>query len=35
LIATGAFVGTGFDKRVETTLVNTSPARLTDLTTRY
>jgi cytochrome c biogenesis protein CcdA len=35
LMATGVFVGTGFDKRVETILVNASPAWLTDLTTRY
>jgi cytochrome c biogenesis protein CcdA len=35
LIATGALVGTGVDKRLETILVNASPTWLTDLTTRF
>jgi hypothetical protein len=35
LILIGALVLAGFDKRVETVLVNASPQWLTDLTTRY
>jgi hypothetical protein len=35
LVVFGALVLTGIDKRVETTLVNTSPQWLTDLTTRF
>jgi|FEC22Drversion2_1045045.scaffolds.fasta_scaffold00125_82 cytochrome c-type biogenesis protein len=35
LIGTGALVGVGFDKQLETILVNASPAWLTDLTTRF
>ena len=35
LLATGIFIITGLDKRVETVLVDASPAWLTHLTTRY
>jgi cytochrome c-type biogenesis protein len=35
LIAAGALVLTGLDKRIETILVEASPAWLTDLTTRF
>jgi len=35
LILIGALVLAGFDKRVETVLVNASPQWLTDLTTRF
>ena len=35
LIFIGALVLAGFDKRVETVLVNASPQWLTDLTTRF
>jgi hypothetical protein len=35
LIAVGLFVLTGFDKRIETILVEASPAWLTDWTTRF
>ena len=34
-IAVGAMILTGVDRRVETTLVNVSPAWLTDLTTQF
>ena len=35
LIVIGAFIVSGFDRRLETILVDTSPQWLTDLTTRY
>jgi cytochrome c-type biogenesis protein len=35
LLVTGVLIITGFDKRLETYLVNASPAWLTDLTTRF
>jgi len=35
LLAVGALILTGLDKRVETVLVDASPAWLTDLTTRF
>jgi cytochrome c-type biogenesis protein len=35
LVATGALILTGLDKRVETILVDASPAWLTELTTRF
>jgi cytochrome c biogenesis protein CcdA len=35
LLTTGLMVVTGFDKRVETALLEVSPAWLTELTTRY
>jgi cytochrome c-type biogenesis protein len=35
LILIGALVLAGFDKRVQTVLVNASPQWLTDLTTRF
>jgi cytochrome c-type biogenesis protein len=35
LILFGAFVLAGFDKHLETVLVNASPQWLTDLTTRF
>lgn len=35
LIVIGALILTGFDKRIETALVNASPAWLTELTTRF
>jgi len=34
-VAIGALVLSGFDKTVETALVNASPQWLTDLTTRF
>jgi cytochrome c-type biogenesis protein len=34
-VAIGALILSGFDKTVETVLVNTSPQRLTDLTTSF
>jgi cytochrome c-type biogenesis protein len=35
LVATGTLILTGFDKRIETILVEASPAWLTILTTRF
>ena len=35
LIAVGAFILTGMDKRIETILVESSPAWLTKLTTQF
>jgi sulfite exporter TauE/SafE len=35
LVAVGALVVSGLDKRIETVLVDLSPAWLTELTTRY
>jgi cytochrome c-type biogenesis protein len=35
LVATGALILTGLDKRIETMLVDASPAWLTELTTRF
>jgi hypothetical protein len=35
LVAIGLMVATGFDKRLEITLVDASPEWLTELTTRY
>lgn len=35
LVAIGLLVATGLDKRLETVLVDASPAWLTELTTRY
>jgi cytochrome c-type biogenesis protein len=35
LVATGIMILTGFDKRLETILVEASPAWLTELTTRF
>lgn len=35
LVATGVIILTGFDKRLETILVNASPAWVTELTTRF
>jgi cytochrome c-type biogenesis protein len=35
LVAIGVLILTGLDKRVETLLVDHSPAWLTDLTTRF
>jgi hypothetical protein len=35
LVAIGSFILTGFDKRIETILVEVSPAWLTELTTRF
>jgi cytochrome c-type biogenesis protein len=35
LLATGVFILTGVDKRIETVLVDASPAWLTNLTTRF
>ena len=35
LVVVGLFVATGLDKRVETVLVDASPAWLTELTTRF
>jgi sulfite exporter TauE/SafE len=35
LVAIGLFVATGLDKRLETVLVDASPAWLTELTTRF
>jgi cytochrome c-type biogenesis protein len=35
LVATGALILTGLDKRIETILVEASPAWLTDITTRF
>lgn len=35
LVALGAFILTGFDKRIEAILVEASPAWLTELTTRF
>jgi cytochrome c-type biogenesis protein len=35
LVAIGVFILTGFDKRIETILVEVSPAWLTELTTRF
>jgi cytochrome c-type biogenesis protein len=34
-VAVGALVLSGFDKAIETALVNASPQWLTDLTTRF
>ena len=35
LVVVGLFVATGLDKRLETVLVDASPAWLTELTTRF
>ena len=35
LVATGVLILTGLDKRIETILVEASPAWLTQLTTRF
>jgi cytochrome c biogenesis protein CcdA len=35
LVAIGLFVATGLDKRLETVLVDASPAWLTELTTKF
>jgi hypothetical protein len=35
LVVVGLFVTTGLDKRLETVLVDASPAWLTELTTRF
>jgi hypothetical protein len=35
LVATGALIFTGLDKRLESILVEASPAWLTELTTRF